>query len=563
MKDIVYYIFALCCFTACYQAEEPAVFKQAESLLYTAPDSARQLLTALPDADKLQGEAKARYALLLARATDKAHQSLIPCDTLLNFALDFYKGKSRERAVALLYKACLEDEVERSEDAITHLQEALLILENYPEDREPRRIALSLLGDLYYDHKHYDESIKTYRELMKVMDAPLDSALTLKDIGSYFAMTEQQDSAFYYNRKALETARLTGDSALIANYLHSMALTHHLFEQPDSAIYYEREALKTAPTDEPKGRFYYLLGALLYDQDASLDSIIDYMAKAAADTTYDGRFMTLRTLSDLEQERDNYEGAVGYLEQYADYVDSLYTEERSVDVQQLAYDYNTRLQVQQAEAREKQLRLVMLLASVAVIFILTLLYLHKYHQKRKEQLRTEMQLHNALEKMEMTQTLLRDSRGEMAQLRQMQLEGRAENEQLRQMLDHLSVQTESLQKQALHLCNHAFQQTESYQRIIALAEHKEEKEQILPYLKPKELENVREDIVGIYADYIEELNRQYEKLDEQDILYLCLSEALPDTRAVAIGMGVGSINNVHQRKSRLKKKAIESENQSF
>ncbi|MBR2161998.1 MAG: hypothetical protein IJ924_06455 [Bacteroidaceae bacterium] len=95
----------------------------------------------------------------------------------------------------------------------------------------------------------------------------------------------------------------------------------------------------------------------------------------------------------------------------------------------------------------------------------------------------------------------------------------------------------------------------SYQRIMALAAHKEEKEQILPYLKPKDLELVHQEVLGIYADYIEELQRQYEKLDEQDILYLCLSEALPDTRAVAIGMGVGNINNVHQRKSRLKKKA--------
>ena len=225
MKRLIYLFITFCFLAACHQAEEPAAFEQAESLLYTAPDSARLLLTSLTNADKLEGSAKARYALLLARATDKAHLSLIPCDTLLNYALDFYKGKSRERAVALLYKACLEDEVERSEEAITHLQEALLILENYPEDKETRRIALSLLGDLYYDHKHYDESIKTYKELMKVVDTPLNSAIALKDIGSYFAMTEQQDSAFYYNRKALNTAIQTGDSSLIANYLHSMALS--------------------------------------------------------------------------------------------------------------------------------------------------------------------------------------------------------------------------------------------------------------------------------------------------------------------------------------------------
>ena len=555
MRTILHIILAFCLLTACQKAEEPAAFKQAEGQLYTAPDSARQLLTTLPDADKLQGEAKARYALLLARATDKSRHSLIPCDTLLNFALTYY-DKGKERAVALLYNAILESEVGRDEEAIQHLQEALLILDRYPQERETRRIALSTLGDLYYNHKHYDESLSTYRTLMQVLDTPLDSALTLKDIGSYYAMTEQQDSAFWYNRRALELARQTGDSALIANYLHSMALTHHLFEQPDSAMLYEREAIGMAPTDEPMGRFYYLLGALMYDKDASLDSIIGYMQEAAADTTYDGRFMTLRTLSDLEQERKNYEGAVGYLEQYADYVDSLYTNERKVDVQQLAYDYNTRLQVQAEKARGERLRLIYMGMGISIILLLSLIYLHKYHQKRKEQLRTQMNLDHALSKIEMTQALMTENRKELTALRQMQLEGKAENEQLRQFIGHLSEQTKSLQKQALHLCNHAFQQTESYRRIMELAEkNKEEKEEaLLPNLKQKERETLIHEVQGIYADYIEEQKRQYESLDDMDILYLCLSEVLPNTRAIAIGMGVGYINYVHQRKSRLKKK---------
>ena len=60
MKTILPIILAFCLLTACQKAEEPAAFKQAEELLYTAPDSARQLLTALPEVDKLQGEAKAR-----------------------------------------------------------------------------------------------------------------------------------------------------------------------------------------------------------------------------------------------------------------------------------------------------------------------------------------------------------------------------------------------------------------------------------------------------------------------------------------------------------------------
>jgi len=559
MKRLLHIWLSLCLLTGCQQqAVLPPQLEEAASLLYTAPDSAWQLLGEV-NAEELTGSEKAAYALLLARATNKAHRSLVPCDSLIDLALRYYNKESREQAVALLYKARLESEVGHDEEAIRHLQQALLVLENYPEDRETRRIALSSLGELYHSHKHYDEGIKAYRQVMPLVDTPRDSAITLKSIGSYFAMMEQRDSTFFYNREALRMAMQTGDSSLIANYLHSLALTHQLFEAADSALAYERKAIQMAPSMEPKGRFYYLLGALLYEEDYSLDSIIGYMEQAAADTTFDGRFMTLCTLSDLEQERDNYEAAVGYLEQYADYVDSLYTDERQVDVQQLAYDYNTRLQVQRTEAKEKQRRTVLIACGVGLLLLLTMVYLHQYHRKRKEQLRTQLQLSSALDKMEMTQGLLRDSRQEMAQLRRMQLEGRAENEQLKQMLSHLADQTASLQKQALHLCNHAFQQTESYQRIMTLAGQKEEKkEPILPYLKPKELEKIQQEVRGIYADYIEELQQQYDKLDEQDILYLCLAEALPDTRSIAIGMGVGSLNNVHQRKSRLKKKVCVS-----
>ena len=130
------------------------VLQQADALMEAHPDSAFSLLDSLYYRQPMSSLETARYALLLAKATDKTYQSLIPCDSLLNFALKYYEKPTADRATALLYKGCLEDEVNHDEEAITHLLEARLILQNYPEEVGTRRITLGLLGDLYYQHKH-------------------------------------------------------------------------------------------------------------------------------------------------------------------------------------------------------------------------------------------------------------------------------------------------------------------------------------------------------------------------------------------------------------------------
>lgn len=48
-----------------------SLFAQADSLLNTQPDSALRLLEVLPASQELSRSESARYALLLAQATDK------------------------------------------------------------------------------------------------------------------------------------------------------------------------------------------------------------------------------------------------------------------------------------------------------------------------------------------------------------------------------------------------------------------------------------------------------------------------------------------------------------
>ena len=138
---------------ACHRTDgrAEALLNNADSLLTANPDSALRLLEALPATTELTRRESARYALLLAQATDKCEKPLLPCDSLLDVALDYYDDDERERAVALLYKGRLEVEMEQSERAIGFLLERLEIIKKFPQEIETRKYLFSSLGNEYFD----------------------------------------------------------------------------------------------------------------------------------------------------------------------------------------------------------------------------------------------------------------------------------------------------------------------------------------------------------------------------------------------------------------------------
>lgn len=361
-----------------------ALLQHADALMEAHPDSAFSLLDSLHYRQPMSQKETARYVLLLAKATDKTYQSLIPCDSLLNFALKYYEKPTPERATALLYKGCLEDEVNHDEEAIEHLQEARLILKDYPDEVGTRRITLGLLGDLYYQHKHYEDCLPVYQETLELCESDRDKAITFQDIGSYYTMTEEKDSAYDYHKKAIEHALLTKDSSLIANSYRSLALAYNVFYESDSLLHYLTVALDYAPDGRLKSQILYLLGEELYESNK--DEAVSYIYQAINDSAFVNSEQVLDNLSIIEKDRGNLDAAYEYLQEYVTWLESLYADERSVDVQQLIYDYDTKLQLQteQSIAKQRQSNIIILFCIVCFIIVTTFIYL--YNRKRKNEL---------------------------------------------------------------------------------------------------------------------------------------------------------------------------------
>lgn len=99
-----------------------------------------------------------------------------------------------------------------------------------------------------------------------------------------------------------------------------------------------------------------------------------------------------------------------------------------------------------------------------------------------------------------------------------------------------------------------FRQSALYAKIEKLSgqqKHNKERIAVLTNAEQKELRTI---IWQIYADYIEQQHMQYPKLNEDDLLLLCLQMADLSPFAIALCFGNNDAQIVAQRKYRMKNK---------
>lgn len=155
-----------------------------------------------------------------------------------------------------------------------------------------------------------------------------------------------------FQRKALHYAIASGDSLQIAMSKHNLSLEFDSFDELDSALYYAQNALKRLPQKENHGNYYSNLGYLILKTGGNKDSARYYMNKSLEELSIEGKSTTLKNLYDLEKENGDYKTANIYLEEHAAIIDSLYCMEQSTEIQQLIYEYNTKMRVREEQLKE-------------------------------------------------------------------------------------------------------------------------------------------------------------------------------------------------------------------
>ena len=548
-------------FCACSSRERTETsFLQAESLLEEHPDSALQLLQTLPALQELSHKESARYALLLARATDKCEKSLLPCDSLLNLALNYYDNDEKERAVALLYKGRLEIEINSTKEAIAHLQEALTILKNYPKEIEIKRHTLSSLGNTYYRTSFFEEAIKAYQELYKYCITDKDKYIALNDISSYYCMTDNKDSTITTQHKALEYAIASKDSSMIAISKLNLSVYYDEFEELDSALYHAYSALQWFPSGKVPGNLYGHLGTLLFEKGDNPDSAIYYLNKNIENTTdITGKAAALLSLYDIEKEQGNYKAASAYLEEHVEILDSMYNTEQYSELQQLINKYNIKIHIREEQIKEQHRLLLIITLFIFCCLLIILFYQYHINKRKRIQLIYQQNLKQTQYKLSSMQTIIEDNQSIISLLQEEQRNLKQDQANKIDEIQERESTIERLRQEKHELRNWLFTQSDIYKRIIALSKQKVSDKKAMKVLTNAELKKLQKIIFEIYADYISYLQKKYPKLTEEDILYLCLNEAKLQPLTIALCFGYNNTHPINQRKLRIKERMKDEE----
>ena len=535
---------------------------RADSLITAQqPDSAWQLLQShLPTANWTDKET-ARYALLWAASTDKCVKSLLPCDSLLDVALDYYDRNSKERAIALLYKGRLEVEMEQSERAVNFFLEGLGIIEKYPEEIEIKRHLLCSLGNEYMDANLYEKAGKTFREFQKYCFTDKDKSIACNRMGNYFSMIHQTDSALIYQHQALRYAKIANDSTLIEVFAYNLSREYCWAEQYDTAMYYAKEALQYLPKQQKKYMHYSNIGNMFYYKD-NLDSAEYYLNKSLEDSldfNLEERSDILLKLSYIKEEQKEYKNTTELLYQFIEIAASIYFTEQSSKIQQLIHQYDIKKKIDEEQKRSKDLLKSTVGGFLIVCLALIIFFQYRLNKKDKERIIYEQRLQYAQTRYATLQHTINESQRIIELLHKKQSDLSHTDERHEAEINEREKTIEKLKAEKEELRNWLFKQSSIYKKVEKLSEQKVSNKKELTVLSNKEQANLKETVWEIHSDYLSEMKELYPALTDEDLLYLCLDKAGFSNLAISLCFGNINTHALAQRKYRIREKMKEQQ----
>ena len=551
MRSFIIYLnfvslLAVCLFACNHHSSNP-MLQQVDSLLEMKPDSALTILKNISVLEDLPEVDKAYYALLLAEATDKNKLPLLPCDSLLNFALDYYGDDDREKAVALMYKGRLLAQMNDEMSAIEHNLKALEVLQNYPQDLKCRRLIYSMLGVWYGDCELYDKALEIQNQALLYSFSAKDTAIAYHNIGYIYGMRDMQDSAITYQRKSVEYAMRSKDTSMILTSWHNLSLYYGRFENIDSAVVYAYKVLQNLSYGNGKADAYYNMGDLYVDLE-QYDSARHYLEKSLFLSP--SRSIPYWSLAVMEAELGNFKSAYHYLDTFVMVQDSLDNSELLTEVQHLVYKHQTELRVKDEQIKSKRIIRWIVFVSIIICFVVALIYQRWINKKNNQQALYRQALQYADEKQNVMQQRIEENESALALLQDRENQNLDEIAQKEQLITQLK-------KEKLALRTWLFQQTSIYKKVMSLSDQQQVNKKIRKVMAAAELDKLKKTTFEIYADYISPLQAQYSQLTEDDLLVLCLQEAGISPLAISLCFGHTDTVALNQRKSRLKKKMSE------
>ena len=198
---IFFLSFLIAAFVACSSAPEEVIvtLRQAEQCMEVYPDSALNLLRKISCPDKLSGQERADYVLLLTQARDKNYMDM-SADSSITFAIDYFKkkkDKSKYGKALYYYGRVLQGKRETTR-AMKVYWEARRVLK---ETKEHKIMGLMLadMSFFYRDQSLYDEAIHCCHQAISYYYQAKDTlgvAYAYQTMGTSFFLKQEMDSVY-------------------------------------------------------------------------------------------------------------------------------------------------------------------------------------------------------------------------------------------------------------------------------------------------------------------------------------------------------------------------------
>ena len=544
---------------SCQRSSSPYPYslRYADSLMEISPERTLAYLRKLDVSTYSAGD-RAYFSLLFTQATDKNMLSLLPCDSLIDTALDYYVKKDGVNwAKAWLYKGRIQKKMNMTEQALKSCFTALQGVEgNTGEELKLKGMLYEDMGSIYLHQSLYQKAFDAFYRSYQCDSLLNDHKVlmySLSNMGWVRVVEGKEKEALFYLDQALELALALKDSIFMSDIYQRMSLN---CENVDSAFMYARLAgnYLTEKNDSISYYSLWLTFGELYLDKQELDSAEYYLKRTLDIADFKRKILASYSLAEVEKIRGNYERAFEYQSYYGDNIDSIFSLNKASDIERLAYKYDSEAKV--AKEKESRRFLVQQLCYGGVLFVLVIAIIFQriYRQRRIAQLQYEQRIAHLNEQTALSQ--LQIERLE-AQISALKLSGMEREQEI--ALKQAELCRVIDEKARLRNC--LFTETSIFKRIQELSSKAKTGQDGVKrdptVLLIKEQEKLKGVLFDIYDDYIRYLKDTYPKITDDDCIYCCLKLCEFDDQTIAYCFGNVSRQIVAQRRLRLKKKMAE------
>ena len=544
---------------SCQRSSSPYPYslRYADSLMEISPERTLAYLRKLDVSTYSAGD-RAYFSLLFTQATDKNMLSLLPCDSLIDTALDYYIKKDGVNwAKAWLYKGRIQKKMNMTEQALKSCFTALQGVEgNTGEELKLKGMLYEDMGSIYLHQSLYQKAFDAFYRSYQCDSLLNDHKVlmySLSNMGWVRVVEGKEKEALFYLDQALELALALKDSIFMSDIYQRMSLN---CENVDSAFMYARLAgnYLTEKNDSISYYSLWLTFGELYLDKQELDSAEYYLKRTLDIADFKRKILASYSLAEVEKIRGNYERAFEYQSYYGDNIDSIFSLNKASDIERLAYKYDSEAKV--AKEKESRRFLVQQLCYGGVLFVLVIAIIFQriYRQRRIAQLQYEQRIAHLNEQTALSQ--LQIERLE-AQISALKLSGMEREQEI--ALKQAELCRVIDEKARLRNC--LFTETSIFKRIQELSSQAKPGQDGVKrdpkVLLIKEQEKLKGVLFDIYDDYIRYLKDTYPKITDDDCIYCCLKLCEFDDQTIAYCFGNVSRQIVAQRRLRLKKKMVE------